>query len=80
MKWGWEEGGKLTPHPEKTSLKNPSLIRVNTHMNLFSFTPDIKLNTFTFIFFTLSGTSTLGYGLSTVLQLLPHLLTLIINE
>ena len=41
----------------------------------FSFTRSIKLNMFTFIFFTLSGTQIRAYGSSTVLQLPPHLVT-----
>ena len=57
-------------------------IHVYTHTtdaeikNLVSFTPDIKLKSFTFMFFTLSGTHTQAYESSEVLQLPPHSLTL----
>ena len=47
--------------------------------NLVSFTPDIRLNTFKFIFFTLLGIQTRAYRSSLVLQLLSYLLTLTIN-
>ena len=39
--------------------------------NLILFTPNIKLNTFTFVSFSLSGTQTRGYGPSIVLKLPP---------
>ena len=46
--------------------------------NLVSFTLDIKLNTFSFIFFTLSGINIWAYG-SSVVYLPPHFLKLTIN-
>ena len=46
---------------------------------LFSFPLTLSLNTFAFIFFTLFGTQTLGYGSLVVLQLPPHLLKLTVN-
>ena len=48
-------------------------------MNLVSFLPEIKLNTFGFIFLTYLGTKTRAYGLLVVLQLPPHLLAIIVN-
>ena len=45
----------------------------------FIFTCDIKLNTFTLIFFTLSEKHIQAYGLSIVLQIPPHLLTLTVE-
>ena len=46
---------------------------------LFSFPLTLSLNTFAFIFFTLFGTQTPGYGSLVVLQLPPHLLKLTVN-
>ena len=43
------------------------------------FTPNIKANTFTFIYFTLFGTHTRIYGSSIALQLPPHLSILTVN-
>ena len=40
----------------------------------FHLPPDIKLNTFTFIFFTLFGTHNQAYGSSVSLQLATHLM------
>ena len=46
---------------------------------IVSFMPDIKLNTFMFVFFTFLGVQIRAYGSSIVLQLPLHLLTLIVN-
>ena len=48
--------------------------------NRVSFTPDVKSNTFAFIFFTAFGTQTRAYGLLMVLELPPDLLTLTVNR
>ena len=47
--------------------------------NFVSFTLDIKLNSFTFIFFALFRTHILAYGSSVVVKLPQHLLTLTVN-
>ena len=47
---------------------------------LFNLTRGIKLNNFTFIFFTLFGTHTQAYGSSIALQLPQHLLTLTVKR
>ena len=61
-------------------------IHIYTHMNhfelkvLFNLTRGIKLNNFTFIFFTLFRTHTQAYGSSIALQLPQHLLTLTVKR
>ena len=52
------------------------IIQTWTKNHFVSFTPDVELNTFEVIFFTLFGTQTQAYELSIVLQLPPHLLAL----
>ena len=72
--------------------KNSNHLGLYTHSNInlysifaliyirfVSFTQGIKWNTFTFIFFTLFGTKTRAYGSSIVLQLPPHIVTIVVN-
>ena len=64
-----------------TYLICPHLLSHNScwTKSLISFTHDTKLNTFTFIYFTLYGTNTRTFDSSIILQLPSHLLTLTVN-